>query len=205
MASNQTSMVVGVAMILAGVGLWGVATQAQAQRERTAAVAAASCPPVVAPSACAPCPACPTSVTPSTGDPSASAVPAASVAASASVAPSASVAASASAAPGASAEAEGMVFRFEPGKNVLPKDEMQRLIAYGRELQRQPRTKLLLEGGGDDATPEGALLGRRRAMITRQVLSEIGIDPERLVMPPATAAPGPSGGVRVRTLETRVP
>ena len=34
MASNQASAAVGVAMVVAGMGLWGVATQAQVQRTR---------------------------------------------------------------------------------------------------------------------------------------------------------------------------
>jgi outer membrane protein OmpA-like peptidoglycan-associated protein len=65
----------------------------------------------------------------------------------------------------------------------LPKDELGRLIASAADLRRETG-KITIEGFGDDpgTDDKATALGRRRAILARQVLSEIGLDAERLVV-----------------------
>ena len=99
------------------------------------------------------------------------------------------------------------VFRFEVGSVVMASGELPRLLAYFRELRKQPGGKILIEGAGDDETPAGVALGRRRSLITRQVLSEVGYDPTRLILPPPPGGPieGQRGSVRVTIQEAKTP
>lgn len=197
MASNQVSVAAGIAMVVAGGGLWGVASYAQVQRALT--VAPARSAPL---SPCPPCPSCP-------AEPARLAPLATPPLASASSAPSASApasaAASASAALASSAVAPaGTVFRFEPGKVVFAKDEIPRLLAHCREQLKTPQVKLLVEGVGDEEGPKGLPLGRSRAVVARQLLIEAGFDGERLVLaPPRVSAE--DAGLWLRPLEVKNP
>ncbi len=201
MASNQASAAVGVAMVVAGMGLWGVATQAQVQRTRASepatSPAASSAPRAPCP-ACPPAPACPAATATASG-----AAAAASGAASASAGPPASGAPSASASP--AADQGDSFFRYEPGKITLSNDEKMRLITRCRGLLKLGG-KLQIEGFGDDASPEGVALGRRRALLTRMLLGDAGFDGERLLLLPPSATPsGATGGVRVTFQEAKAP
>ncbi len=218
MASSQASVAVGLFMVVAGVGLWSVALMAQQQRFESAATTAASCPPVSL--VVSAMPSSPPAMviprqqdTPTVGSGGAPAGASASASASASAGTSAgtSASASASAAPSASASATAVagdgVFRFKEGSVELATGEVARLIAYYRDLQKQPRGKILVEGTGDDDTPAGVLLGRRRSLIVRQLLSEVGYDAERLILPPPPGSPieGLHGVARVTLQEVKAP
>lgn len=187
MASNQVSVAVGAAMIVAGVGLWGVAASAQHQRAHSplppASATCPSCP------ACATCTACPSVASPPTG------------ASSASPAMSASASAPAPAQP-----EQGTLFRFDPGKTSFQKEEIPRLIAHCRELLKQPHTKIQIEGIGEEEGPKGLAIGRGRGLITRMLLIDAGLDGERLVVgPPQAQASAESSGVRIRPMEVKNP
>jgi hypothetical protein len=196
MVSNQVSVAVGLAMIVAGIGLWGVSAYAQLQRVYAAA------PPLAAPcSACPelpPAPACPPGLATS------------STTASATVAPSTSAvsvaSASASTAVATENPAAGGLFRFELGKAVFKKDEIGRLLTFGREQLKTPRVRLLIEGMGDEEGPKGIALGRSRGVVARQLLSDAGFDSERLVLAPPRAFTSPEeAGVWLRPMEATSP
>jgi len=201
MVSNQVSVAVGLAMVVAGIGLWGVSAYAQLQRVHAAAPPSAApcpaCPELPPAPACPPLPAAPSTA--------ASAAPPASEAA-----PSASAApvASASAASAATTENPGAggLFLFEPGKAVFKKDEIGRLLTFGREQLKTPRVRLLIEGMGDEEGPKGIALGRSRGVVARQLLSDAGFDSERLVLAPPRAFTSPEeAGVWLRPMEAKSP
>ena len=92
------------------------------------------------------------------------------------------------------------------------KEELPRAVAYGGTLRKQDRPKITLEGFGDEPGTEdkGTFLGRRRAMIMRQLFGDIGIDGERITLLSTDVATEPSlaGAVRIRTtppLEVKAP
>lgn len=209
MASNQISVAVGIAMVVAGIGLWGVATYAQVQR------AHASVPALGPPAPASPCPVCPSLTPPS---PSLTASPVASSptpgsssagpAASSSAPPAASASASASPAPAAPPgdASSGVLFLFEPGKVVFKKEEIPRILAFGREQLKQPQVRLQIEGAGDEEGPRGLALGRSRSVVARQLLVESGVDSERLVLaPPRAFTSLEDAGVRLRLVEAKSP
>lgn len=208
MASNQISVAVGIAMVVAGIGLWGVATYAQVQRAHASVPAPG--PPVIA----SPCPVCPSLTPPSPSPATPQAVPsvtAAGSSSSAGPAPSssapASASASASAAPAAPGDASsGALFLFEPGKVVFKKEEIPKILAFGREQLKQPQVRLQIEGSGDEEGPRGLALGRSRSVVARQLLVESGVDSERLVLaPPRAFTSIEDAGVRLRMVEAKSP
>ncbi|MFO0661779.1 MAG: hypothetical protein U0165_18390 [Polyangiaceae bacterium] len=130
----------------------------------------------------------------------ASAKPTVSVAPSA--APSASVAASASASASAqSAPADSPLaysFAFMPNDVVLQKEDLERLKAFGVKL-RASRAKLSIEAFQDDGSPDTPAknLAKRRIAIVREVLTAIGVPPER-ILPTPTDSPVSPGKAVVR-------
>jgi hypothetical protein len=92
------------------------------------------------------------------------------------------------------ASGEASLFRFAPGGIMLPKDELARLAAFAQGNRGKGGGKLMIEGHGDEpGTSEKALgLGRRRATVVRQVLADVGIEPERMTISAADAASAPS-------------
>jgi hypothetical protein len=198
MVSNQVSVAVGLAMVVAGIGLWGVSAYAQLQRVHSAAASAppsASCPVCPEPP---PAPACP--------PPPAAAVAAPPATASASAAPSTSAPPAASATAATENPGAGGLFLFEPGKAVFKKDEIVRLLTFGREQLKTPRVRLMIEGVGDEEGPRGIALGRSRGVVARQLLSDAGFDSERLVLAPPRAFTSPEeAGVWLRPMEAKGP
>lgn len=198
MASNQISVAVGIAMIVAGVGLWGIAAFAQHQRNSTPLAAVAS--------ECSPCPtcsACPACSLPSTHEiPAVNSAPAVSHLAAV---PEAPAPPSASNPAPSNAPNEGEPFLFEPRKTSLQKDEIPRIITYCRGLLKQPQVKIQIEGIAEEDDPKGLILGRNRALITRMLLVDAGLDGDRLVLiPPRVQATGASG-VKIYLLENKAP
>lgn len=123
--------------------------------------------------------------------------------------PSASASASSSARPASSAPpgaAGGLSVHFAAGGIVLPKDEITRLVGHAAEL-RKDVNKVVVEGFADEpGTDDKAIaLARRRAILARQLLTEVGIDPERLSIAVVDVASEPSlaGSVRVRVKEAK--
>jgi hypothetical protein len=208
MASNQISVAVGIAMVVAGIGLWGVATYAQVQRAHASVPALG--PPVIP----SPCPVCPSLTPPSPSPATPPAVPsqaAAGSSSSAGPAPSSSAPpaiASASSTPAAPPgdAASGPLFLFEPGKVVFKKEEIPKILAFGREQLKQPQVRLVIEGAGDEDGPRGLALGRSRSVVARQLLVESGVDSERLVLaPPRAFTSIEDAGVRLRLVEAKSP
>ena len=83
---------------------------------------------------------------------------------------------------------------------------MPRLVAHAGEL-RKSTGKISVEGfadgpGTDEKTTS---LARRRGILARQLLADIGIDPERLVVTTGDvgAEPALAGQVRVRAKEAK--
>lgn len=195
MASAALRSAAGVALVAGGLFLVALGAERHGEQAAAARPALPSTPPTPTP---------PTPSTPATT--SARPAPAATsspVPSSSAVSPPAasSAAAATSAAPAGSATAHaGPVFHFTPGGIVLPKDELARLIAAAAELRREPG-KVTIEGFGDEAgTDEKAAgLGRRRALLARQLLSDVGLDGERLVISVGDVAKDESlkGTVRV--------
>jgi outer membrane protein OmpA-like peptidoglycan-associated protein len=94
------------------------------------------------------------------------------------------------------------VFHFAKGGILLPKEELARLVALGREIRRSDRTMVTIEGFGDEVgTDEKAVtLGRRRATVVRQVFGDIGFDGDRMTLAtPGTTDPSVLSSVRIRT------
>ncbi|MCS6901039.1 MAG: hypothetical protein RMJ98_15665 [Myxococcales bacterium] len=198
MVSNQLSVAVGLAMVLAGIGLWGISAYAQLQRLHATQVS----PPATFYPACSPLPPPPTCPSQPTVSPAVL-----SVSPSVSISPSASTSSSSSAsAPTIAPETRGVLFLFEPGKAVFRKGEIQRLLAFGREQLRTPQVRLQIEGIGEEEGPQGVALGRKRGIITRQLLSDAGFDSERLMLAPPRPFTSPEdAGVWLRPVEVKSP
>ena len=78
----------------------------------------------------------------------------------------------------------------------MPKDELDRLKAYGIKLRSNPRVKFSIDAYGDAGSPEDKAksLGKRRAAIVREVLIAIGIGSER-ILPPTADEPSPGKAI----------
>ncbi len=172
----------GVALVLFAIDSYGHGVQ----RASVPARAAPECPRVE-------CPRCPELV------PARSAPPVSS-----SAAPPASASAAPSASSSAHAPADGASFRFVAGEIALAKGEVPRLVAHAAEL-RKSSGKISIEAFGDGTDEKAAALGRRRGVLARQLLVEIGLDSERLVVTlgDARAEPDQAGHVRVRAKEAK--
>jgi hypothetical protein len=229
--SSQLPLVVGVALSVAGYGLVVLAMETQSERiaKPVAAVASASSPARVA---LADCPKPVTSVdrehsgiaplsgagneaTGGKGGAGAGGAAGGAGAAGASAAGGAAGGAGAGGAAGGAgaagaapvaASGEISEFRFAAGGILLPKEELTRLVTFAKGVRTKGAAKLLIEGHGDEAgSGEKALgLGRRRATVVRQVLADVGIDPERMTISAADAAGSPSS-VAVRVNEVKAP
>ena len=179
----------GIALVLFAIDSHGHSMH----REGGRGDVASACPPAECPK-CAPVAPQP-AVTASALAP-ASAAPAASASAS----PSASAASS------AAAPASGTSFRFVAGDIALAKGEVPRLVAQAAEL-RKSTGKISIEGFADGpGTDEKSVsLARRRGVLARQLLADVGLDPERLVVSTgdAGAEPDLAGQVRVRAKEAK--
>jgi len=90
-------------------------------------------------------------------------------------------------------------------KEVIPqKEDIAKLAAIGNKLARRDGVKIVLEGFGDDAGVDEATrgLGRRRGLVLKRTLGDVGVLSERVTVTPidvADAADG-AGTVRLRTV-----
>ena len=195
MASSALRSAAGFALVAVGSLLVLLATERHAQRAIEALPPPPKAPPLPAPRAVAVADERPASRAIATARPSASIAASAAPSASASAAP----AASGSAAPAARTDA---VFRFAPGGITLPKEEIARLVAFAADLRRETG-KIVLEGFPDEAGTEEriASLGRRRAVLARQILTDVGLENERLTVAIGDVASDAklAGAVRIRT------
>ena len=77
-------------------------------------------------------------------------------------------------------------------------------MAFGKQLSRGDKGKLVIEGYGDEAgvDEKTITLGRRRATVVRQLFSDVGVELDRvsIAMPDASADPRLAGTTRVRSL-----
>jgi hypothetical protein len=89
---------------------------------------------------------------------------------------------------------------------VFKKEEIPKILAFGREQLKQPQVRLVIEGAGDEDGPRGLALGRIRSVVARQLLVESGVDSERLVLaPPRAFTSIEDAGVRLRLVEAKSP
>lgn len=115
-----------------------------------------------------------------------------------SAAPSASAAASASAAVATADSPLAYTFSFKPNDIVLLPEDLDKLKAFGVKL-RAAKAKITIEAFQDDGTPDTPAknLAKRRVAIVREVLTAIGLPPER-ILPTPTDSPVSPGKAVVR-------
>jgi outer membrane protein OmpA-like peptidoglycan-associated protein len=177
-------VLLGSALVVGGCALLRLSLLAQFDRAATPLYPFPS-PPVV-PAATAPADSVARRAPPAASD-----RPAASAAASA---PAAAASASASAATSATPHAPGAeVFHFASGQVVPTKEDLARLVAYANRVRRYEKIKVTLEtyadAPGADAASE--LLAKRRGLIVRQTLLQLGFAQERIVNATADVATAP--------------
>lgn len=169
-------VLLGSAMIVAGCALLRLSLVAQFERASSPLYPFPS-PPVV-----------PAAAHPS---PSASVAPPASAATETAPAPSASASSSAA----APVERPGVeVFHFVAGDVVPTKPELARLLAYANRVRRFDHIKVTLRTYADvpGTDAKTTLLAKRRGLVVRQTLLQLGIPEPRLVNATADVATAPS-------------
>jgi outer membrane protein OmpA-like peptidoglycan-associated protein len=170
-------LVFGVALIVAGYAVLVIALAKQAQHMAAAGTTQAAAEP--APSA-TPTPPTVTAAATATATAVATAAPTPSAAAAvASAAPSSSAAP----ASGDSAlEGDGHMFKFSPGGALMSREEVQRLMAFGKIIAHRPSVKVSIEGFGDTSGLEPLMAGiaKHRAKTAQMLLTKSGVSEDRI-------------------------
>ena len=199
MASSALRSAAGFALVAAGSLLVLLATERHAQRGAEPLAVASTAPPSVEKPAEKPAEKTRPSPLPSAAVAPPSGVAPAIAASETRSVPSPSATASASA---GVPDRAGAVFHFAVGGITLTKEEVGRLVAFAAELRRET-SKIVIEGFADEPGTEEkiASLGRRRAVLARQVLTDVGLDGERLTIAIGDVASDATlaGAVRIKS------
>lgn len=170
-------LVFGVGLVVMGYAVLVIALAEQAQRAAAAASTQASAIESAAPAAPALAP------TSTVAPVQPAAIPSTQVVAQA---PSAAPPSSAGAAAGEpSLEGEGQrMFKFSPGGAVMSREEVQRLMAYGKVLARRPLIRVSIEGFGDlpGLEPLMAGIAKHRAKVAQTLLAKAGVSEDRITI-----------------------
>jgi outer membrane protein OmpA-like peptidoglycan-associated protein len=99
-----------------------------------------------------------------------------------SAAPAVSISAAASDPSAESADAR--LFKFSPGGALMARDEVQRLMAFGKALAHRPQAKVSIEGFGDLPGSEPLMIGiaKHRATVARTLLAKAGVTEDRVTL-----------------------
>lgn len=166
-----------------GVGLWvlGYAVLVIAlaeQAQRAAALAGVPIPPLE--SSAAPVMTVPPVIPAATVALAATATATAAPVPTASAAPSAALASADSTAD----TGDARFFKFSPGGAAMSRDEVQRLIAFGKVLAHRPAAKVSIEGFGDRAGTEPLMVGiaKHRAKVAQMLLAKAGVTEDRVTL-----------------------
>jgi outer membrane protein OmpA-like peptidoglycan-associated protein len=78
--------------------------------------------------------------------------------------------------------ADVRLFRFSPGGAVMSRDEVQRLMAFGKLLARRPAIKVFIEAFGDLPGSEPVMVGiaKHRAKVAQMLLAKAGVSEDRM-------------------------
>ncbi|HEX9295128.1 MAG TPA: hypothetical protein VF881_04820 [Polyangiaceae bacterium] len=150
-------LVIGVGLAVMGYAVLIIALAEQAERGITSSTAAAAHPSPMP--AAAPIPE-PASVAPSTPPPAASKAAGADEA----------------------SDAPEHLFKFSPGGAVMAREEVQRLLAFGKLVARRPGMKVAIEGFGDLPGSEPLMtgIGKHRAKVGQTLLVKAGVSDDRV-------------------------
>ncbi len=153
-------LVIGVGLAVMGYAVLIIALAEQAERGMVSA--ASNAPSAQAPAVVVPPPE-----------------PAPSAAASVAAAPAASKAVAGDDSPEA---LEGHLFKFSPGGAVMAREEVQRLLAFGKLVARRPAVKVAIEGFGDLPGSEPLMvgIGKHRAKVGQTLLAKAGVSEDRV-------------------------
>jgi outer membrane protein OmpA-like peptidoglycan-associated protein len=80
--------------------------------------------------------------------------------------------------------ADARLFKFSAGGAVMARDEVQRLMAFGKALARRPQAKLSIEGFGDLPGSDPMMVGiaKHRAKVAQTLLAKAGVTEDRVTM-----------------------
>jgi outer membrane protein OmpA-like peptidoglycan-associated protein len=166
-------LIIGASLVAIGYALLVASIVEQAQRAAAAAAIEGSAFEATA--------AARTSMPQPTASP-----PSGATAAVASIAPAPTPPPAASVAP---AEASGesadvKLFKFSPGGAAMSRDEVQRLIAFGKVLARHPTAKVSIEGFGDRPGSDPLMVGiaKHRAKVAQMLLAKAGVTEDRVTL-----------------------
>jgi outer membrane protein OmpA-like peptidoglycan-associated protein len=164
-------LVFGVGLVVLGYAVLVIALAEQAQR---AAALAGVAIPALEMSAALP----PQAPQPTAASATAAAMP------TAAPAPVPSPAASSASSPSDALEGDARLFKFAAGGAAMSREEVQRLIAFGKVLAHRPVAKVSIEGFGDRPGTEALTMGiaKHRAKVAQMLLAKSGVTEDRVTM-----------------------
>jgi outer membrane protein OmpA-like peptidoglycan-associated protein len=167
-------LIIGASLVAIGYVLLVAAMVEQAQRAAAAAAIEGSAFEATAAARTA------TSPTPAYPPPAATPAPLASTTPAATTAPTGSTA---SADQGGETQ-DVKLFKFSPGGAAMSRDEVQRLIAFGKVLAKHPAAKVSIEGFGDRPGSEALMVGiaKHRAKVAQMLLAKSGVTDDRVTL-----------------------
>jgi outer membrane protein OmpA-like peptidoglycan-associated protein len=80
--------------------------------------------------------------------------------------------------------ADARLFKFSPGGAVMTREEVQRLMAFGKALAHRPQAKVSIEGFGDLPGSEPLMIGiaKHRAKVAQTLLAKAGVTEDRVTL-----------------------